>query len=113
MKLFIGIAGLFILFATLWDAFETIILPRRVTRPLRLVRLFYRVTWKSGPRSIALIRSKNCATRISAITARFRFWDFRHVGLPADSGVRDAALGRRLRDQRTGTRRRRSGPIST
>jgi hypothetical protein len=45
MKLFVAIAGLFILFATLWEAFETIILPRRVTRRLRLVRIFYRVTW--------------------------------------------------------------------
>src|SRR5512142_895331 len=46
MKLLIAIAGLFIMFATLWEAFETIILPRRVTRPIRLVRMFYRVTWK-------------------------------------------------------------------
>jgi hypothetical protein len=45
MKLFVGIVGLVLLFITLWDAFETIILPRRVTRPYRLVRLFYRVTW--------------------------------------------------------------------
>jgi hypothetical protein len=46
MKLLIAIAGAFILFATLWEAFETIILPRRVTRPVRLVRIFYRLTWK-------------------------------------------------------------------
>jgi ion channel len=45
MKLFLGILGLLLLFVTLWDAFETIILPRRVTRPFRLVRLFYRITW--------------------------------------------------------------------
>jgi hypothetical protein len=45
MNLFLGILGLVLLFATLWDAFETIILPRRVTRALRLARLFYRVTW--------------------------------------------------------------------
>jgi hypothetical protein len=29
----------------LWDAFETVVFPRRVTRRLRLVRLFYRLTW--------------------------------------------------------------------
>lgn len=29
----------------LWDAFETIILPRRVTRRFRFARLFYRSTW--------------------------------------------------------------------
>lgn len=30
----------------LWDAFEVIILPRRVTRKFRLARLFYRSTWR-------------------------------------------------------------------
>jgi len=58
MKLLIAIAGLFILFATLWEAFETIILPRRVTRPIRLVRMFYRVTWKFWAAVNGLIRSK-------------------------------------------------------
>jgi len=29
----------------MWEAFEVIVLPRRVTRRLRLTRLFYRVTW--------------------------------------------------------------------
>jgi Ion channel len=58
MKLLIAIAGLFILFATLWEAFETIILPRRVTRPLRLVRIFYRVTWKTWAAVNRLFRTK-------------------------------------------------------
>jgi hypothetical protein len=58
MKLLIAIAGFFILFATLWEAFETIILPRRVTRPIRLVRMFYRVTWKFWAAVNRLIRSK-------------------------------------------------------
>jgi hypothetical protein len=58
MKLLIAIAGLFILLATLWEAFETIILPRRVTRPIRLVRMFYRVTWKFWAEVNRLIRSK-------------------------------------------------------
>jgi Ion channel len=58
MKLFIAIAGVFILFATLWEAFETIILPRRVTRRLRLVRIFYRVTWTGWAAVNRLIRSK-------------------------------------------------------
>src|SRR5882672_4436854 len=30
----------------LWDAFEVIVLPRRVTRRWRLSRLFYRLTWR-------------------------------------------------------------------
>lgn len=45
MKILIAIVGFFILFATLWEAFESIILPRRVTRPLRLARMYYRITW--------------------------------------------------------------------
>jgi hypothetical protein len=58
MKLLIAIAGFIILFATLWEAFETIILPRRVTRPFRLVRIFYRVTWTGWAAANRLIRSK-------------------------------------------------------
>ena len=30
----------------LWDAFEVIILPLRVTRRLRFARFFYRFTWR-------------------------------------------------------------------
>jgi hypothetical protein len=37
-------AGLLIA-VVLWDGFETIVLPRRVRRRLRLARLFYRSTW--------------------------------------------------------------------
>lgn len=58
MKIFIAITGFFILFATLWETFETIILPRRVTRPIRLVRIFYRVTWTGWTAVNGLIRSK-------------------------------------------------------
>jgi hypothetical protein len=58
MKLFVAIAGLFMAFATLWEAFETIILPRRVTRPARLVRIFYRVTWKFWATINGSFRSK-------------------------------------------------------
>jgi Ion channel len=38
-------AGVAIFLIVLWDAFEAIILPRRVTRKFRLARLFYRSTW--------------------------------------------------------------------
>ena len=34
-----------ILVIVFWDAFEAIILPRRVTRKVRVTRLFYRITW--------------------------------------------------------------------
>jgi hypothetical protein len=40
------VAGILIFLIVVWDAFESIILPRRVTRRFRLTRLFYRVTWE-------------------------------------------------------------------
>ncbi|HEV2416361.1 MAG TPA: potassium channel family protein, partial [Terriglobia bacterium] len=47
MKLLAAIAGLSLLLVVLWDCFETIILPRRVTRNFRITRAFYRATWKA------------------------------------------------------------------
>jgi Ion channel len=41
-------AGVAIFLIVVWDAFESIILPRRVTRKFRLTRLFYRVTWRAA-----------------------------------------------------------------
>ena len=40
-------AGLLLLGFLLWDAFETIVLPRRVSRRFRLTSFFYRHTWPS------------------------------------------------------------------
>lgn len=40
-----GVIGAIIIIAVLWEAFETVVLPRRVTRRLRLTVLFYRATW--------------------------------------------------------------------
>src|SRR6202011_2249128 len=40
-----AIAGVFIIVTVLWDAFETIVLPRRVARWFRLMRMFYLSTW--------------------------------------------------------------------
>ena len=45
MNILIALLGGGLLLLILWDAFETIILPRRVTRRIRLTRLFYRYTW--------------------------------------------------------------------
>ena len=63
MRLFAGILGLILLFTTLWDAFETIILPRRVTRRYRLVRLFYRVTWGIWAGIYRMLRSQKLRDR--------------------------------------------------
>jgi hypothetical protein len=40
------VAGVAIFLIVIWDAFESIILPRRVTRRFRLTRAFYRATWR-------------------------------------------------------------------
>lgn len=43
--MFAAFAGGILVLATLWDAFETIVLPRRVTRRFRWTRLVFRITW--------------------------------------------------------------------
>ena len=49
-------AGLFLI--VLWDAFEAIILPRRVTRRFRLTRVFYKFTWRNWKFLTQLIPSR-------------------------------------------------------
>jgi hypothetical protein len=46
MNFLIGIIGVLFITGALWDVFETIVLPRRVTRRIRLARLFYRFSWQ-------------------------------------------------------------------
>jgi hypothetical protein len=45
MPIVLGIIGVILIIGILWDVFETIVLPRRVTRRIRPARLFYRYTW--------------------------------------------------------------------
>jgi hypothetical protein len=40
------IAGVVLIAIVLWDAFETIVLPRLVTRQVRLARYYFRYTWR-------------------------------------------------------------------
>ncbi len=40
-----AVIGLILILAILLEAFETVVLPRRVTRRLRITVLFYRLTW--------------------------------------------------------------------
>ena len=56
MELAATICGLLVVMVVLWDVFETIILPRRVTRRFRIVRLFYRYTWIPWSRVARVIR---------------------------------------------------------
>ncbi len=40
-----AVFGLYLLVTILWEGFETVVLPRTVTRYFRLTRGFYRITW--------------------------------------------------------------------
>jgi hypothetical protein len=42
----LAVLGFLVIAIVLWDAFETVVLPRRVTRQFRLARVFYRFTWQ-------------------------------------------------------------------
>ena len=54
MRLLAAIFGIVVILLVAQDAFETIVLPRRVARRIRLVRLFYRMTW-TGWKSLGRI----------------------------------------------------------
>lgn len=45
MNVVVGIIGSLLILIVLWDVFETIILPRRVSRKFRLARMYYRKSW--------------------------------------------------------------------
>ncbi len=51
------LAGIAFFLIVAWDAFETVILPRRVTRKFRLTRFYYRATWASWKALARLISS--------------------------------------------------------
>ena len=61
MAVLIGVLGVFLLLTILWDCFETMILPRRVTRRFRLTRTFYRIT--GIPRMLIVRRMKSRKAR--------------------------------------------------
>jgi hypothetical protein len=45
MSVFLGLAGALLILLVLWDGFETIVLPRRIVRRVRIARIFYQSTW--------------------------------------------------------------------
>ncbi len=62
----VGLLGLLIIAVILWDGFETIILPRRVTRSFRIARLFYKSIW--APYAAAARRIHNLQKREAFIS---------------------------------------------
>lgn len=74
------VGGILLTLGILWEAFETIVLPRRATRRFRFTRLFYRSTWYPW-RAIArrMRRSKSRETFLSffgplSLLFLFVFW---------------------------------------
>ena len=51
-------AGVLLILGVMWDAFEAIILPRRVTRRFRFTRLFYKTTWTAWKFAACLVKSR-------------------------------------------------------
>ena len=51
----------------LWDAFETVILPRTVSRRLRLTRLYFRFTWRWWSELAGMFRTEHRRERFLAI----------------------------------------------
>jgi hypothetical protein len=58
MHVFAIIAGALILLVVLLDAFETVVLPRRVQRHFRITALFYRYTWVPYTKLASYIHSQ-------------------------------------------------------
>jgi hypothetical protein len=58
MFIFATIAGTVVILAVLLDAFETVVLPRRVRRKFRITVWFYRNTWIPWRKITGLIKSK-------------------------------------------------------
>ncbi len=58
MMFLLAFLGIGIIFAIIWDAFETVVLPRRVSRRFRLARGFYRITWIPWSRFTTFLHSE-------------------------------------------------------
>src|SRR5690349_16872157 len=57
MPIFATTSGIVVILAVLLDAFETVVLPRRVRRQFRITVWFYRNTWRPWRRITSLIKS--------------------------------------------------------
>jgi hypothetical protein len=57
----------FLIATVLWDAFETVVLPRTVSRRLRLTRLYFRATWIPWRQLASMFRMERRRERFLAI----------------------------------------------
>jgi len=61
------LTGLVLIATVLWDAFETVVLPRTVTRRLRLAGLYFRGTWRPWARVAGIFDSDSRRERFLAV----------------------------------------------
>jgi voltage-gated potassium channel Kch len=61
------LGGLFLSVVVLWDAFETVVLPRTVARRLRLAGLYFRATWRAWASCARMFRSDGRRERFLAV----------------------------------------------
>jgi len=61
------VPGVLLILIIIWDAFETVILPRRVTRRIRLATFFYRSTWSPWSFIAGKITSKRRREKFLAL----------------------------------------------
>jgi hypothetical protein len=55
VRIVAALCGIGLIALVLWEGFETIVLPRRVTRRFRLTRLFYRRTWRPWAKMVGSV----------------------------------------------------------
>jgi Ion channel len=67
VRVLIFVSGLGAIAIVLWDAFETVVLPRTVTRSLRLARLYFRETWRGWTRLARIVRSEARRERMLSV----------------------------------------------
>ena len=96
VRFIVGLGSLLLIVAILVDAFEAVLLPRRVTHGYRLIRFFYRNAWQAWRGLVSLISSpKRRETVLSlfgplALLVLFAAWA---VGLIIAFGALHWSLG--------------------
>jgi hypothetical protein len=66
MRYLVGIIGVSLVAVVLWETFETIILPRRVTRRLRVTGFLYQITWSPWAALAQVVRKDRRREKILA-----------------------------------------------
>ena len=67
MSIIAIIAGIALIIIVLADAFETIVFPRRVTRRIRLVRVFYRTMWQLWTSLVHALSSRRTPRKLPGL----------------------------------------------